>query len=322
MKGGDLYRVKLSTIVPYVMPSFPLLRQTPAGKGVWGKFQFFFNEEIEECDAWFIYDGLSHTERTRCPFSNVVFITAEPPAFKSYPARWLQQFAHVISCQRKLSHRSLHLSHMALPWFVNKGYDELASSDFPEKTKKLSVICSMKRSMKWHRQRNAFVEALRQVPDLDIDVYGRGSIRLDDKWDGLAAYRYSIALENSLSPDYWTEKIGDCFLAGTVPIYAGCPNIGDYFPPGSFERIDLKDIEGSICKIRDLMATDNYKKRLPSLREARKLILDRYNLFNLISEFCARLDLSAPRVEIALEPEPVPSNFVKNLRKWRRRYWG
>jgi len=317
-----LYRIKLSTIVPYVMPSFPLLRQTPAEKGVWAECQFLCNEPVEECDAWFIYDGLSRPERTSCPPDNIVFITAEPPAFKSYPARWLRQFSHVISCQRQLRHDRLHLSHTALPWFVNRSYDQLVRSPFPEKKKTLSVICSMKRSMKWHRQRNAFVAALEAAPELDIDIFGRGSVPLEDKWDGLGPYRFSIAMENSFSPDYWTEKIGDCFLAGTVPIYAGCPNLGDYFPSESFVVIQLKDIEGSIRKIREIIARENYEKRLTALRAAKDLVLNRYNLFNLMTDFSRQLNLSAPRAEVCLQPEPVPSRFVKNVRKWRRRYWG
>ena len=30
---------------------------------------------------------------------------------------------------------------------------------------------------------------------------------------------------------YFTEKIVDAFLTGTIPIYCGCPNIADYFDP-------------------------------------------------------------------------------------------
>ena len=30
---------------------------------------------------------------------------------------------------------------------------------------------------------------------------------------------------------YFTEKIMDCLLTKTIPIYWGCPNIADYFDP-------------------------------------------------------------------------------------------
>ena len=40
---------------------------------------------------------------------------------------------------------------------------------------------------------------------------------------------FHIAIENSKHNNWYTEKIGDAFASKTVPIYWGCPNIGDHF---------------------------------------------------------------------------------------------
>jgi len=40
---------------------------------------------------------------------------------------------------------------------------------------------------------------------------------------------FSIAVESSYEKNYFTEKLIDCLLTKTVPIYWGCPNIGDFF---------------------------------------------------------------------------------------------
>ena len=40
---------------------------------------------------------------------------------------------------------------------------------------------------------------------------------------------FHVALENVRQCNYFTEKLLDCFLTRTVPIYWGCPNIADYF---------------------------------------------------------------------------------------------
>lgn len=40
---------------------------------------------------------------------------------------------------------------------------------------------------------------------------------------------FNIAIENTAQENYFSEKIIDCFMTETVPIYIGCPNIGDYF---------------------------------------------------------------------------------------------
>jgi len=40
---------------------------------------------------------------------------------------------------------------------------------------------------------------------------------------------FHIAVENVRHNNWYTEKIGDAFASKTIPIYWGCPNIGDYF---------------------------------------------------------------------------------------------
>jgi len=47
-------------------------------------------------------------------------------------------------------------------------------------------------------------------------------------------YKFSIAFENSSTPGYSTEKIVDAYVAGTVPIYWGDPEIGEDFNVSSF----------------------------------------------------------------------------------------
>jgi hypothetical protein len=53
--------------------------------------------------------------------------------------------------------------------------------------------------------------------------------RIPDKNIIFENCKFSIIMENSSSINYFTEKTVDCFMAKTVPIYWGCPNIGDYF---------------------------------------------------------------------------------------------
>ena len=109
---------------------------------------------------------------------------------------------------------------------------------------------------------------------VEFDLFGRGFTPLADKWDGLAPYRYSIAVENYRGPDYWTEKIADCFLSWTMPIYYGCTNITDYFPPEAMVLIDIDDIEEAVDKIREAIAQDLWRKNLDAIEYARKLVLE------------------------------------------------
>jgi hypothetical protein len=289
-------KVKLTTS----FPQWPLSRQTPGGGGLWKNVQFYIDQPVDECDAWFVYDGLVQPETTICPAENIVFVTAEPPSIKIHDAKWLRQFARVISSQRNLRHPGIQLSQTGLPWHVGKSYDELSREGFPEKSKSLSIIASNKNFTAGHQQRLAFVEQLRRRSCGDF--FGRGIRELPDKWDGLAEYRYSVAIENCEYPDYWTEKIADCFLAGTTPFYYGCPNIADYFPAEAFVWIDPASPENALGRIEEVLAANDYGRRQPALTRAKNLVLNEYNLFNLLADFCAGLNFESRRRKVQLKP--------------------
>ncbi|OCC15883.1 hypothetical protein DBT_0808 [Dissulfuribacter thermophilus] len=88
----------------------------------------------------------------------------------------------------------------------------------------------------------------------EFDLYGRGwenskrpSVLASYKGkcickkDVLKNYKFALCYENSRYPYYITEKIFDCFAAGTVPIYLGAPNIQNFIPKSCF--IDLRDFK-------------------------------------------------------------------------------
>ena len=50
----------------------------------------------------------------------------------------------------------------------------------------------------------------------------------DDKIN-LFSSMYSVAIESSSEKNYFTEKLIDCLITKTIPVYWGCPNINDYF---------------------------------------------------------------------------------------------
>ena len=50
-----------------------------------------------------------------------------------------------------------------------------------------------------------------------------------DKFPLFETYQYSFVIENSSQTNYFTEKLIDCLITKTIPIYYGCPNISEYF---------------------------------------------------------------------------------------------
>ena len=53
--------------------------------------------------------------------------------------------------------------------------------------------------------------------------------RIDTKIPLFIDSMFHLAIENSKCVNYFTEKLIDCFMSKTIPIYWGCPNIGEYF---------------------------------------------------------------------------------------------
>jgi hypothetical protein len=62
-----------------------------------------------------------------------------------------------------------------------------------------------------------------------VDLYGRGFNEIEEKEEALCDYMFSVVIENGVYETYFTEKILDCFATGTIPVYLGTPDIGDYF---------------------------------------------------------------------------------------------
>lgn len=90
--------------------------------------------------------------------------------------------------------------------------------------------------------------------------------------------KYHLALENSAGADTWTEKLADPYLCWAFPFYAGCTNLEDYLPSGSFMYLDLAKPEQTIDHILNAVQNNRWGKSKPALEMARKHILTKYNL--------------------------------------------
>ena len=96
------------------------------------------------------------------------------------------------------------------------------------KSKFCSIIVSTKKDQPGHVLRHAVVD-WSQLCGVDVSVLGHGYQPFELKKEGLLPYHYSVVIENVQEADYFTEKLLDCVLCGTIPIYWGAPNIGEYF---------------------------------------------------------------------------------------------
>jgi hypothetical protein len=97
-----------------------------------------------------------------------------------------------------------------------------------------------------------------------VDCYGRQlnnrRIENDDgrhaKLRTIARYRFTLAFENSIAPDYVTEKFFDALIAGSVPVVLGAPNVAEFAPaPDAFLDVrDFPDPAALATRLRELSA--------------------------------------------------------------------
>lgn len=136
-----------------------------------------------------------------------------------------------------------------------------------DKTEVVSMIYSWKQWTEGHRLRH-------QIANLNIeglDLYGDGSKNpIKFKEDGLKQYQYSITIENSRSKYYYTEKILDCFAVGTIPIYWGCKNIGDFFDIRGI--IQFEKIEDLVEIFNIISNPETYNKMFPYVQHNFELV--------------------------------------------------
>lgn len=267
--------------------SLGIIGQTPNNQGVWGNYKFEINNDCAECDYWVIYESTPQVEKVKVPKGNVIFVTSEEVEQRGYSSNYLKQFDKIISSRDDLQGKHVIKDHYINAWFVRKTYDQLLALH-PEKSKWLSVIASDLTVLPGHKKRFAFVNKLIGHFKDKIDVYGRGFNPLDDKWDGLAPYRFSLAIENARIEDYFTEKITDCYLAESCPIYMGCPNIEDYFDAQSMLSLDIDNFKKSIQTIESTLENEAYEPRVSAVKSAKLKVLNELQFFPYISRILTK----------------------------------
>jgi hypothetical protein len=260
------------------------IHQSPNSLGEYGDVKFVFDDRTE-CDYVVVINQVLKKTNVFCNPQNIWALMMEPPidGFFDFTRFGHERYGRVFISKKTTDHFRYVNSHIMTPWHMGMSYDEILNYEIGKKEKPLSCISSNKSFLPGHKKRIDFVEKLKKT-DLEIDFFGRGSNPIEDKWQALYSYKYSIAIENSSSYNYWTEKLSDCFMAYTIPIYYGCTNISDYFPQGAILKIDINDFEGSKRVISEALQGDYYEKNFDALIEARKLYLKDYHFFPCIAK--------------------------------------
>jgi len=151
----------------------------------------------------------------------------------------------------------------------------------PAKTKGCSVICGSKKTTRGHRLRRRLFDELKDdvvrfqssrspIDDEDgVFVLGK-EIRAKAR-DALGPFRYHVVVENVSERSYFTEKLIDCFLCKTVPVYWGAPDVADFFDTDGIIVVNVRgdddDDDRVAASVRDSLRAEladadaNYDRR-------------------------------------------------------------
>lgn len=257
--------------------------------------QPIYDPLCDEYDWLLVYDDVCRRklpgrpyelEELMCPREQTILVTQEPPTIKLYPHCFVRQFGYVLTTQdrRYMPYPSYRRGQGCLLWLTGYSVDELLALPEWPKDKCFSTVCSNKQMRHTaHHDRYRLTSYLAaHLPELDW--YGHGVRPLKRKYEALSNYKYHLAIENYLHPYHWTEKISDPLLTFCLTFYAGDPKLAEILPEESFVPIPLKDHEAALEIIRKTIRDNEYEKRLPAIREARRLILTKYNICSQVAE--------------------------------------
>ena len=279
-------------------------KQLSGNRNYWHNCEFVFDLESNAYDWLVVIDDVSRKINGQivklcCPEEHTLLVTTEPPTITRYGHHFTSQFANVLTTQPEssLQHPKRIFSNSAHFWFNGHSFDELCDNKNFVKNKILSSVCSSKLGRITNHSRRFEFTQYAQKRIGELDVYGHGVKFISKKFQALDSYKFHLAIENYIGDHHWTEKISDAFLSECIPIYYGCPNIDAYFPIESIIQIDLKDFNGSVRRIQDVIQDPRYyQDRYDAIKEAKRKVMEKYNLLALLDGMIPELDTSSSNV--------------------------
>ncbi|GEM_PF-425423 len=145
-------------------------------------------------------------------------------------------------------------------FYYPQNFDRLNPEHFDKSSRKFMVMMNSKTKAKGFLDHELYSERVRALEFFskydEVDLYGprwdkdpapfikkiwRGFA--DDKPATMSKYTFALCFENAIWPGYVTEKIFDCMLVGTIPVYWGAPDIEEDVPADCF--VDMRKFSRS-----------------------------------------------------------------------------
>lgn len=201
---------------------------------------------------------------------NILVIGSEPNEYfgnHDYAVQNWDQFSMILTWSSKVLNQAPNAVQITYgeSWWQDKPYEYEPT----EKEFKISFLRGSLLKLNGHYIRYEVFDRQHEIktPTQFWDVLGqRGDFEQwrADKINSFRPYQFSICIENSSRDNYFSEKLTDCILNKTIPIYYGCSNIEQFYNPEGIIQVRNAD---EIVRVCNELTPETYNRLLDVVEE-------------------------------------------------------
>jgi hypothetical protein len=231
----------------------------------------------------------------------------------------LEPLEYLQISKRKIVKASTHLRHVLtyednlieidcnkfLPYYVGgsqiKGTEKLILND---KIEEISFVLSSKKITSGHKLRHKIV--YNYAKEYNLKLFGNGISEFKERHVPFSPFKYSIVVENNNNKHLFTEKLVDCLLYKTIPIYYGGQKALEIFNPKGIlyfsNQLELEKILNSI-KFGSVNISEDIIKENQQI--AFEYMFKELNIWNSLS-----------KIKILNISEEITSDYINDKEKF------
>lgn len=231
-----------------------LYKPTQYGDSIGNDFAEYSKPVVIHVDTFALID----------PSKYNVFIQIEPPGILNIEKHLIEN-THQYNIILTWNSRVLAACKNAIKFPFGTCWVPDHTVDINAKKFSTSFLTSSKTQTTGHSLRHTILQHLpNMIRNVMPIVKHRSPPRLPDKSVMLKPFQFSIIVENVQDTNWFTEKLIDCLVCRTIPIYWGCPNINEYF---NMDSIFTFRTYQELTNILMSLNTETYKNKMESIED-------------------------------------------------------
>lgn len=259
---------------------------TPNQFGIWGELK---GEPHYDTDYHAVIDYIPDNLKNIIKEEKTVYLGAHPETMRAY---------RDMSGYKGLKMYDLKHEFGFGEYWIKYDYDYLKNLKPIQKKYPLGAIVSNADTQSYHKARIKWLERFTNKDNLSFDLYGRinpktenmkqyyrgacgsydprgaassdGNDHMSGKEPIYETHKYMIEFD-ATGQHYMSERVFDCLLLWSMPIYWGGQGVQKYLPSGCFHSLNI-DADGE--DVLNIINGTSYEDNLEAIAKARNIILD------------------------------------------------